>query len=338
MGLTTARRTWTVERNGRTYVVEMEDEYFLGRRVVRVNGDIVHTGRQLLSDHSGAYQFDLGGEPAFLKISTNGLRYYYELVTQATLAVMPAGREIAQQPPSIAGSALLTLWALALAATIVWVADGRLWREPAVAAGGVRVDAVVTGAETTSRGARRIAYRFEVGPDSFTHEGYIPEERYERARSSGLVPIRYLAAAPQVNSFDPDADEVIFDVLVGLLLAACSVYFLKGAVQNVGAYQVWKRLSATGVETMGRITGVGRIRDRFMTATGCSFEYSYADASSGEHRGRSGTFTLDAAMRYPVGGPVRIRYDPDKPGDSIMLTPNRVQRPRTDRVALLRRR
>ena len=59
VGFTTARRAWDIERNGRTYRVEMEDEYFLGRRMVRVDGNVVYFGRTVLSDHSGAYQFDL---------------------------------------------------------------------------------------------------------------------------------------------------------------------------------------------------------------------------------------------------------------------------------------
>lgn len=30
----------------------------------------------------------------------------------------------------------------------------------------------------------------------------------------------------------------------------------------------------------------------------------------------------DTAMNYPVGAPVPIRYDPNRPGDSILVTPS----------------
>ena len=324
MGITTARRTWTVERNGRTYRVEMEDEYFFGRRVVRVNGNVVYSGRTILSDHSGAYQFDLGGEPAFLKISTNGFRYYYDLVTQPSgseLRKVPNARELAQHPPSLATSAVSVLVALAIAATLVFLADGRLWREPAVAFAGVPLDATVTRATITDRDARHIEYRFQVGPLSFGHGGYISKERYERALSLGIVPIRYLAIAPEVSALTAEPGDLIFDTLFGIFLAAYAGWYLWGAAQAFGDYRVWKRLSTTGIDTVGRVTGVRTLRNQYMVAVGCIFEYTY-QADSGELRGRSGSFALNAPMYYPVGSAVRIRYDPDQPADSILLTPS----------------
>ena len=326
VSFTTARRAWDIERNGRTYRVEMEDEYFLGRRMVRVDGNVVYFGRTVLSDHSGAYQFDLGGEPAFLKISTNGFRYYYDLVTQPSVGTAPLGgpnaKELAQASPSLTGIAVLVVFGLATAATLVLLADGRLWREPVVAVAGVPVDATVTRATTTTSDARRIEYRFQVGADSFTHEGFISRERYERARSLGVVPIRYLAIAPEVSAFVPDPGDLLFDALFSLFLAAMAGSFLLGAAGTFGDYRIWKRLSTMGVDTVGRVTRVRTLRNRYMAAVGCAFEYVYTAAAAEEFRGHSGSFALDAAMHYPVGSPVRIRYDPNRPGDSILLTPS----------------
>ncbi len=326
VGLTTAQRNWTVNRNGRTYHVEMEDEYFFGRRVVRVNGNVAHSGRTVLSDHSGAYQFDLGGEPAFLKISTNGFRYYYDLVTQPSTTTEslkgPGPKNLAQQPPNLAESAVVVVVAVAMAAALAFLADGRLWREPLVAFAGVPVDAVVTRAATTTRDARRIDYRFQVGAKSFGHAGFISKEKYERALSRGVVPIRYLAIAPEISAFDAEPGDLIFDILFGVILAAGAGWYLVSAATVIGDYRVWRRLSIAGVDTVGRITGVRRLRNRYMLAVGCVFDYTYDAAASGELRGHSGGFALDAAMRYPIGSAVRIRYDPNRPGDSILLTPN----------------
>ena len=303
----------------------MEDEYFFGRRVVRVDGNVAYTGRTVLADHSGAYQFDLGGEPAFLRISTNGFRYFYELVTQpfpnAAARERRNTKGLVQAPPSLAGVGVLVLFGLAMAATLVLLADGRLWREPLVAVAGVSVDAVITRAATTPSDARRIAYRFQVGAESFTHEGFISSERYEDARALGVVPVRYLAIAPDVNAFDPEVGDLLFDVLFSLFLAAMAGSFLLSGARTFGDYRVWKRLSMTGVDTDGRVTRVRTLRNRYMAAVGCAFEYAYAASAFGEFRGHSGSFGLDAAMRYPVGSRVPIRYDPDRPGDSILLTP-----------------
>ena len=325
MAFTTARRTWNIERNGRTFRVEMEDEYFFGRRIVRVDGNVAYTGRTVLADHSGAYQFDLGGEPAFLRISTNGFRYFYELVTQPFPNTAARERRntkgLVQAPPSLAGIAVLVFFGLALVATLVLLADGRLWREPVVAVAGVSVDAVVTRAATTTSDARRIAYRFQVGAESFTHEGFISSERYEGARALGVVLVRYLAIAPEVNAFDPEVGDVLFDVLFSVFLAAMAGSFLLSGARTFGDYRTWKRLSVAGVDTDGRVTRVRTLRNRYMAAVGCAFEYAYTASAFGEFRGHSGSFGLDAAMRYPVGSRVPIRYDPDRPGDSILLTP-----------------
>ena len=325
MAFTTARRTWNIERNGRTFRVEMEDEYFFGRRMVRVDGNVAYTGRTVLADHSGAYQFDLGGEPAFLRISTNGFRYFYELVTQPFPNTAARERRntkgLVQAPPSLAGIAVLVFFGLALVATLVLLADGRLWREPVVAVAGVSVDAVVTRAATTTSDARRIAYRFQVGAESFTHEGFISSERYEGARALGVVLVRYLAIAPEVNAFDPEVGDVLFDVLFSVFLAAMAGSFLLSGARTFGDYRTWKRLSVAGVDTDGRVTRVRTLRNGYMAAVGCAFEYAYTASAFGEFRGHSGSFGLDAAMRYPVGSRVPIRYDPDRPGDSILLTP-----------------
>src|SRR5439155_18970445 len=116
--------------------------------------------------------------------------------------------------------------------------------------------------------------------------------------------------------------DLIFDVLFSLLLAAMAGSFLVSAARTFGDYRIWKRLSTMGVDTVGRVTRVRTLRNRYMAAVGCAFEYAYTAAAAGELRGHSGSFALDAAMHYPVGSPVRIRYDPNRPGDSIMRTPS----------------
>ena len=114
---------------------------------------------------------------------------------------------------------------------------------------------------------------------------------------------------------------MLFDVLFSVFLAAMAGSFLLSGARTFGDYRTWKRLSVAGVDTDGRVTRVRTLRNRYMAAVGCAFEYAYTASAFGEFRGHSGSFGLDAAMRYPVGSRVPIRYDPDRPGDSILLTP-----------------
>jgi hypothetical protein len=209
-----------------------------------------------------------------------------------------------------------------MVAALFLLADGRLWREPAVAVAGVPVDAIVTKAGRTTSDARRIEYHFQIGSRSFAHEAFISRERYDRALSLGVVPVRYLTIAPEVSAFVPEPGDLLFDAVFSLFLAAMAGSFLVSATRTFGDYRIWKRLSTMGVDTLGRVTRVRTLRNGYMVAVGCVFEYAYPAAASGELRGHSGRFPLDAAMHYPIGSPVRIRYDPDRSADSILLTPS----------------
>jgi hypothetical protein len=211
---------------------------------------------------------------------------------------------------------------LAVAAALVLIADGRLWREPVLAAAGVPIDAAVMRAVTTTRDAHRIEYRFQVGARSYTHEAFISKEGYERARSLGIVSVRYLAIAPDISTFPSEPSDLLVDAVVVLVLAVGAGWSLESAARGFGAYRVWKRLSTTGVDTDGRVTRVATLRNLYMYAVGFALEYEYVVLAAGEFRGHSGAFALDAATHYPIGSTVRIRYDPNRPGDSILLAPS----------------
>jgi hypothetical protein len=304
----------------------MEDEYFFGRRLVRVDGEVVYSGRTVLSDHSGAYQFDLAGQPAFLKISTNGIRYFYDLVAQpapsAASIAAAKPKVLAQDAPSLARVALSVVFGLGMGFALVVLTDGRVWREPLVMVAGGPIDAIVTRATTTSSGAHRIDYRFDVGGHGFTHGGFITEERWNRARSLGVIPVRYLALAPEVNAFDPEPGDVLVDAVIVLVISATAGWSLVDAARELGVYRVWKRLSTTGVDIVGHVTRVRKLRNQYLIVVGCALDYEYTVAGAGEFRGQSRRFALDLATDYPIGSPLRIRYDPDRPGDTIVLTPS----------------
>ncbi len=109
----------------------MADEYFLGERVVRVDGNVAYHGRTVLSDHSGVYPFDLGGAPASLEIRTNGFVYRYDLVVDG-LSVSAGKRADAAaaaplRTPALQRPIVATVGSV-IAALVLGVAGGQqLW-------------------------------------------------------------------------------------------------------------------------------------------------------------------------------------------------------------------
>lgn len=324
MALTTAKRSWDVERDGKRYHVEMEDEYFFGRRVLRVNGEVVYAGRTILSDHSGTYQFDLGGRPAFLKIRTNGLKYFYDLVTEpaAEAVRLVDPKDLVQRPPSLARAVYQVIFGIGLAAALIILTDGRLYREPLVALAGTPVQAVVTRGITGARDTHRIEYQFGVGGRTYRYTGFVSSERFEAARRTGLVDVRYLAVLPDVNAFAPQLSDLGTDALLLAIVALGGGLVALDGVEEILRYVVWRRLSVSGADGVGHVTGVRTLRSRYGLAVGYVVEYSYEAGLAGALRGYSGAFGLGATIRYPVGAPVRVRYDPERPRDSILLTSN----------------
>jgi uncharacterized protein DUF3592/FAIM1 (Fas apoptotic inhibitory molecule) protein len=323
MGLTTAKRSWDVERDGKRYRVEMEDEYFLGRRVVRVNDEVAYTGRTVLADHSGAYEFDLAGRPAFLKIRTNGIRYFYDLVTDS-LAAEPTRpidpKDLVQRPPNLVAAAAQFLISVSIAVGLVILTDGRLYSEPLVAVAGAPVDAVVTRATTSSKGAHRLEYRFTVDGHTYGHGTFASEERFDAALSSGIVAVRYLQSAPDVSALVPQPSDLGVDVLLLVIIVTGGGWTALGALAEVRRYAVWQRLSAGGSDTMGTVTRVRTLRTAYGVVTGCVLEYSYEAGNTTSLHGRSGAFGMSAAVQYPIGTSVHVRYDSDRPRDSILVT------------------
>ena len=242
-----ARRKWTVVRSGRTFHIESADEYFFGERVVRVDGAIAYRGRTVLSDHSGAYQFDLGGGPAYFHISSNGLRYFYDLIID--------GRSVDT------GQA-------------VPIPDGYIGAEPA-------------------------------------------------ARDVIVIDVAILAAVVVCAVlFSPVASRDVRALILLIAIAAAGAVSSVWSIRNVIHHRrVMRKLREFGVETNATITGMLGVRRGYRSRRITSYRmaYSYMDPDGATYHGGTAAIPLSTAIDWPVGSLVRIRYDPERPSDSLFV-------------------
>ncbi|HEY6958561.1 MAG TPA: DUF3592 domain-containing protein [Candidatus Limnocylindria bacterium] len=321
---TVARRHWDVVRDGRTYRVDMEDEYFLGKRVVRVDGRVAYEGRQVLSDHSGTYEFDLGGAPAFLRISTpDMIRYRYELLAGDGVAPSdassgaPDSRDLVQRYPTLLSSlGAIPMIAITIA-VLALAGEGRLWKDPVLLVTGLDTQARVTSVQTP-RGAHLLHYQFVTDSGAYAGAIYATDSEFALVQASGLVGIRYSRVWPAINGRRAGTGDLVFDLALLALFGFVAYTYAAAMVGGIQQAAVVRRLRDHGIETSARIAGVRTYRSAYMIVTGWALDYEYATID-GTHRGRSGILGKSALVTWPIGTNVRIRYDPERPDESVFV-------------------
>lgn len=75
-----AERTWTIELNDGSHVVELRHSYWTGRREIRLDGRIVHRGGNLLSNFGCTVELPVPGHEVAVLLRTNGVTFAYDLV------------------------------------------------------------------------------------------------------------------------------------------------------------------------------------------------------------------------------------------------------------------
>lgn len=75
-----AKRSWTLALADGEHTVEMEHNYWSGRRTVRVDGVVAHQARPRFIDFGSADPFTAAGRPALSVIATNGLSFKLDVV------------------------------------------------------------------------------------------------------------------------------------------------------------------------------------------------------------------------------------------------------------------
>jgi hypothetical protein len=180
-----------------------------------------------------------------------------------------------------------------------------------------------TGSSGTSYSVR---YRFTL-PNGQTLVGSSTARDWENLVEGGPVTVQYLVSDPSSNRVahpsDPIADVVFLTVGAGVFLG--------------GGYLVWlgtralredRRLLRVGREAGAQVTAVEPTNIRINWDLQWVISYAYRDADGKEHKGRSPMMPEAQARKFSRGDHATIRYDPDRPAES--LWPYNARRARTD--------
>src|SRR5688572_952105 len=97
------RRSWKFDLADGHHVVDLEHGYFFGRRKLTIDGVTTVQRGTPLTDHSGEYPIPLAGHDSRLRIRTDGLRYFYDLVVDGRS--ITSGQPAGTPPRPMVGSA-----------------------------------------------------------------------------------------------------------------------------------------------------------------------------------------------------------------------------------------
>lgn len=71
-------KTWTIELDGKRHTIDLVHGFWSGRRIVRIDGNLIHDSRKFL-DTGSEHRFDVDGHACILKIRNSPFHYDYEL-------------------------------------------------------------------------------------------------------------------------------------------------------------------------------------------------------------------------------------------------------------------
>lgn len=109
---------------------------------------------------------------------------------------------------------------------------------------------------------------------------------------------------------------LVLPLSLGLAFGTVGGIFASG---GLAALQLEERLQATGVTTQARVVEIARTNTRLNGRYLWKIRYEYRDSSGRFHEGVSSYLERLDAESYRVGGEGFVRYDPQKPSDSIWL-------------------
>ena len=71
-------KTWTIELDSKRHTIDLVHGFWSGRRVIRIDGNIIHKSWKFL-DTGSEHRFDVAGHAYILKIRNSPFHYDYEL-------------------------------------------------------------------------------------------------------------------------------------------------------------------------------------------------------------------------------------------------------------------
>lgn len=317
-----AKRHWEFDLEDGHHVVDLVHGYFLGTRTFVVDGAKTVQRTIPFTNHSGEHPFPLPAHDARVRITTNGLKYFYDLVVD--------GREIrtgdeagAVARPRMGGpgserffGAIIVLIAIPTLAFFgkSGYDEYRYHTASATAVGTVQDKRVVTGRYGDSY---RLTYLF-LDKSAATHRGSddVSRATYNQARPGSTYTVRYLPDEPGINRFSGKDDTLLAAgfITLGAGGLAFGAYMLVTGHKRLAAVE---RINNGGEPVSATVTKLRKTQLQHVGKT-VTIEYEYDDSFGRRRRGRGPLMYPAEAARYTVGGPVRVLIDPDRPGDSLL--------------------
>ena len=315
-----ARRRWDLDLPDGRHVVELVHGYFTGRRTIIVDGVTTKQRGAPLSDHSGIYPFPFEGHRAALQISTNGLSYRYELIVDGRSA--ESGESATFSRPYYGGPVAQMVFGLLMVVISLPVLllsaksgyDEWRYHTGAASAVGIVEDRRVTGGRTTSY---QLSYVFTDRTGALRHgRGMVSRAAYDQATPGTRLRVEYLPEDPDVNRF-AGRDETPAIVGVIAIEAFALGLGLRALARGIRRRGFLRRIAMNGAPITATITKVttAAVRGYGRTVT---LEYAYDDPEGRTRKGRSPYMYPAEADRHPVGSPVQVVIDPDRPGESYL--------------------
>jgi len=315
-----ARRRWELDLADGRHVVELVHGYLSGTRTITVDGVTTKQRGTALSDNSGVHPFPFVGHKAALHISSNGLNYRYDLILD--------GRSVGSGKPATftrpyfgEPTAQMIFGFLMIAISLpILLLSGKTayeeWRYHTDAAGAVAVveDRRVVAGRTTSY---EVSYAFSDRTGALRHgRGSVSRTAYAQAAPGRGVRVEYLPEAPDTNRFTgrDETWNIVFVIAIEAFALGIGLHLLARGMRRRGFLRRFATMGASITATVTKATtvtvgGYGRV---------VMLEYTYDDAEGRARRGRSPYMYPAEADRYPVGSPVRIVIDPNRPGESYL--------------------
>jgi FAIM1 (Fas apoptotic inhibitory molecule) protein/uncharacterized protein DUF3592 len=317
-----ARRHWEFDLEDGHHQVDFVHGYFFGKRTITIDGTTTSQQGWPLTNHAGEYRFPFGSHDARVRITTNGLKYFYDLVVDGREIRTGEGAGTVARP-RIGGPGQQRIFG----AVIVLIAiptlaffgksgydEYRYHTASATAVGTVLDKRVVTGRYGDSY---RLTYQF-VDSRAATHRGSddVSRTTYNQARPGSTYSVQYLQGDPGINRFTGKDETLLIAGLLsldGVAVAFGAWMFLTGN-KRLGTV---KRISTGGQPVTATVTKLKKAQLQYVGKT-VTIEYEYDDSFGRRRRGRGPLMYPTEAARYAVGGSVRVLIDPDRPGESVL--------------------
>jgi hypothetical protein len=141
---------------------------------------------------------------------------------------------------------------------------------------------------------------------------------WERLQERGPVEIRYLPGRPSSNRLAPGAGFAgpLLFLLVGMTITGAGGVLVVRALRRILEA---RRLLRLGRATAATVSGVDATNISVNGRQQFKVRYSYRDEQDRTHAGDSGYLGWDEAARWNPGDRVSIRYDSNRPDESVWI-------------------